>query len=206
MGVRGSSSAHLDILHIRESHEKGRDSAPGRAILPPVARSIPAPLLDPLRRGRNQSEKNCSLRGEELRPVTAVAVLEFPELGASAHFADGSQVKVALTNSQGEATFQTTANNIPGKYQPTITVNYLEQTSRLTLNQENAFPYPAAANNLVTRRRSRFTLSRKTLLLVCAGGASALVALVATRGHGTSSPSTGGITITPGSGTVGGAH
>jgi len=27
MGVRGSSSAHLDILHIRESHEKGRDSA-----------------------------------------------------------------------------------------------------------------------------------------------------------------------------------
>ena len=48
MGVRGNSSAHLDILHTRESHAKAKDTAIGKRSQRSLARSIPAPLLDPL--------------------------------------------------------------------------------------------------------------------------------------------------------------
>jgi hypothetical protein len=129
----------------------------------------------------------------------AVTVLEFPELGASAHFVDGSQVKVALTDSRGQATFRTVANNIPGKYQPRITVNYLDQTSSLVLSQENAYPYAAA------HPANRRHFSKKKILLISGAAALAVLGLAATHGSG-GGTSQSGITITPGTGTVGGNH
>src|ERR1039457_5790757 len=71
----------------------------------------------------------------------AVAVFELPAEGASASFPDGSLVKVILTNDKGEAMVDIKSNEVPGKYQPTIMVNYLGQSSIVRLNQENTFPF-----------------------------------------------------------------
>ena len=70
----------------------------------------------------------------------AVAVFELPAEGASASFPDGSMVKVILTNDKGEAMVDIKSNEVPGKYQPTIMVNYLGQSSLIQLNQENINP------------------------------------------------------------------
>jgi hypothetical protein len=142
----------------------------------------------------------------------AVAVFEFPEGGASSTFSDGGSVKVLLTNERGEATADLKSNEVPGKYRATITVNYLGQSSLVRLNQENAFPYrtPTAEGNRLLRKRG-FRLSTKTLLIVAGVVVGAVVGVVAAHHGGASGSQTnnppagnGGITITPGTGTVGG--
>jgi hypothetical protein len=170
-------------------------------------------LLNPLPR---PPEAHLSIRVADTRgqPVhNAVVVFELPDAGASAIFADGSFVKVLLTNERGEAFAPITSNEVPGKYQASITVNYVGQTSLVKLNQENAFPYGThtnSRNSLVKKRgllRRVFTKKHVLIALVAAAGA----AIATHHGGGASSsqttnqsPSSGGITITPGSGSVGG--
>ena len=149
--------------------------------------------------------------GQPIR--NAVAVFEFPEAGASASFPDGSVVKVVLTNDKGEATADLKSNEVPGKYQATVTVNYLGQSSLVKLNQENAFPYgtPTAVGNRLIHKRGFFT--KKTVLIIAGVAAAGAISVIAAH-HGGGSGSTqttpppgdGGITITPGTGTVGGGH
>lgn len=139
----------------------------------------------------------------------AVAVFEFPAEGASASFPDGSMVKVILTNHKGEATVDIKSNEVPGKYQPTIMVNYLGQSSIVRLNQENTFLFraDAAAPGRRSIRKAGF-FSKKTVLII---GGVAVAGIVGTifATHHTETPTTppppSGITITPGTGTVG-AH
>jgi len=71
MGVRGSSSAHLDILHIRESHEKGRDRrsvTPSRGVWRARSRrrfSIPSGVaVINLKKTDRYAAKNCDLLHE----------------------------------------------------------------------------------------------------------------------------------------------
>jgi hypothetical protein len=154
----------------------------------------------------------------------AVAVFELPELGPSATLLDGSQVKVVLTDADGVAAVDLRSNGVPGRFEPKITINYLGQTSTLTLNQENAFaphirpevykkaytqkidPLPRIprTNNSIGRGISKKTV----LIIVGVAAAGAVGAFVAMHGGGSPAASTssggGGITITPGSGSVGG--
>lgn len=139
-------------------------------------------------------------------PITnAVAAFELPEAGASAAFADGSAVKVLLTDSSGDAIVDIKPNDLPGKFQPRITVNYLGQTTSVALNQENLYPAPTAAatGNRLVRQTHAFSHSHKKWLLAAVGGAvvAVIVALVV---HHHSSSNKGGITINPGTGSVGG--
>jgi hypothetical protein len=148
-------------------------------------------------------------KGQPIR--NAVAVFEFPEAGASASFPDGSVVKVVLTNDKGEATTDLKSNEVPGKYQATVTVNYLGQSSLVKLNQENAFPYgtPAAVGHRLIQKHGFFT-KRTVLIIAGVAVAGAIGAIAAHHGGGSGSttttppPGNGGITITPGTGTVGG--
>jgi hypothetical protein len=122
-------------------------------------------LANPLAR---PPASHLSIRVNDIKGVpirNAVAVFELPAEGASATFPDGSMVKVILTNDKGEAKVDIKSNEVPGKYQPTIMVNY---------------PGVAIA----------------TIVTIFA----------AHRGQSSTTPlSTSGITITPGTGTVG-AH
>ena len=137
----------------------------------------------------------------------AVAVFELPAQGASATFPDGSMVKVLLTNDNGEAIVDIKSNEVPGKYQPTIMVNYLGQSSLIRLNQENTFPFHAQAttgHHLLPHGRF---FSKKTVLIITGIIVAVIVTAVAAhRGKAsTTPPPNNGITITPGPGTVG-AH
>ena len=146
-------------------------------------------------------------KGQPIR--NAVTVFELPEAGASAKFSDGSPVKVILTNEQGEAVADLKSNEVPGKYQATVTVNYLGQSSLVKLNQENAFPYgtPSAVGNRLIQKHGLFT--KKTVLIIAGVAIAGAVGTVAAHhggGSGSSQTTTppGGIVITPGTGTVGG--
>ena len=167
-------------------------------------------VLNPLPRppATHVSIRVADTKGQPIR--NAVAVFEFPEAGASASFPDGSAVKVVLTNDKGEAVADLKSNEVPGKYQATVTVNYLGQSSLVKLNQENAFPYgtPAAVGNRLIQKHGFFT--KKTVLIIAGVAvAGAIGAIAAHHGGGsgssqTTTPPAGGITITPGTGTVGG--
>jgi len=153
----------------------------------------------------------------------AVAVFELPELGPSATFPDGSQVKVILTDREGAAATELQSNGVPGHFEPKVTVNYLGQTAVASLKQESAFN-PDVRPDVYRRAllahpsahdTGSHGLSKKAVWIIvgaaAAGGVGAIFAL-----HGgnhapaatTPPPSGGGsITITPGGGTVvGGGH
>jgi hypothetical protein len=161
-------------------------------------------VLNPLPRppATHVSIRVADAKGQPVR--NAVAAFELPEAGASAAFADGSAVKVLLTNEKGEATVDTKSNEVPGKYQATVTVNYLGQSSVVKLNQENTYPYGPPARSIRSLKPRGF-LRKKTVLIVAAVAATAVIAIALHGGSSktTTSP-TGGITITPGTGTVGG--
>jgi len=81
------------------------------------------------------------------------------------------------------------------------------------LNQENAFPFgtAAAVGNRLIRKAGFFT--KKTVLImagvVVAGAIGAVAAHIGGASGSTQTappPGNGGITITPGTGTVGGGH
>jgi hypothetical protein len=137
-------------------------------------------------------------KGQPIRD--AVAVFQFPEAGASAAFPDGSVVKVLLTNTNGEAVVELKSNEVPGKFEPTVTVNYLGQSSMVKLHQENAFPYVTA----MRPKRSFLSRLKKPIGIAAAAGALGAVTALTRQGGSTTPPSNGGITITPSTGTVGG--
>jgi hypothetical protein len=130
----------------------------------------------------------------------AVAVFEFPESGPTALLSDGSNVKAVLTDTDGKAGIEVRANAQPGRFEPTITVNYLGQSTLVRLHHSNASLTPVPAKTVGSRKSSR------KWFYLAAGGGAAVAILLATHGKSAraSTPPAGGITITPGSGTVGG--
>src|ERR1039457_2145048 len=141
-------------------------------------------LVNPLPR---PPATHLSIRVNDTRGVpirNAVAVFELPAEGASASFPDGSMVKVILTNDKGEAMVDIKSNEVPGKYQPTVMVNYLGQSSVIRLNQENTFLFHAEA---ATGRHSLLKggfFSKKTVLIIGAAAVAGIATIFAThRGH-----------------------
>jgi hypothetical protein len=136
------------------------------------------------------------------KPVTgAVAVFEFPESGPTALFSDSSNVKAVLTDSDGKASVEVHSNSQPGRFEPTVTVNYLGQTTIARLHQVNAPLDPVRARTITSGE------SHRKWYYLAAGGGAAVAVLLATRSKSSTanSPSSGGgIVITPGSGSVGG--
>jgi hypothetical protein len=159
-----------------------------------VVNSLPRPLATRV------SIRVADSKGQPIRD--AVAVLEFPVAGASATFPDGSVVKTLLTNANGEATATLRSNEVPGKYRPMITVNYLGQSSVVTLHQENAYEFSAPP---MPKKKSFFArlFSKRTALIAAGATATVVVAIVARGSSPAPQPPNDGITITPGTGTVG---
>lgn len=143
----------------------------------------------------------------------AVAAFELPEVGASATFPDDAIVKVLLTDANGEATTEIRPNNLPGKFQPRVKVNYLGQTSSISLSQENLYPVIAGAHGQSLRPHHR-GISKKTILLIVGTVAVGVLVGVLVHGHHSAATTTtqppqqqpGGITINPGTGSVTGGH
>jgi hypothetical protein len=109
----------------------------------------------------------------------AVAVFELPAEGAPATFPDGSMVKVILTNDKGEAMVDIKSNEVPGRYQPTIMVNYLGQSSLINLNQENTFPFHAQTATGHHRLFRKGFLSKKTVLIIAGVAIATIVTIFA---------------------------
>lgn len=132
----------------------------------------------------------------------AVAIFAFPETGPSATFSDGSNVKALLTDSEGKAAVEIRSNNLPGSFDPTITINWRGQSTLVRLHHTNASTVTGPALSRATKSKKKWYI----IAAVAAGGATAV--LLATKGKKTTTttttPTGGGITITPGSGSVGG--
>ena len=134
------------------------------------------------------------------RPIQgAVAVFEFPESGPSALLADGSNVKAVLTDSDGKASIEVRSNTLPGAFEPTITVNYLGQSTLARLHQSNVVAVTGPTISHSTKS------SRKWYYIAAAAAGGAVAIMLLTKGKTAAGASSGGgITITPGSGSVGG--
>ena len=73
------------------------------------------------------------------------------------------------------------SNEVPGKYQATVTVNYLGQSSLVKLNQENAFPYgtPAAVGHRLIQKHGFFT--KRTVLIIAGVAVAGAIGAIARR-------------------------
>jgi len=171
-----------------------------------VIHSLPDPI---------ESHISIRVTDVENHPIQgAVAVFELPEIGPSATLSGGGPAKVVLTDKEGAAAVTVLSNGVPGHFEPRITVNYLGQTTTLVLKQENAFSpevRPAVYRNTLlktgTSRGVRRGISRKRVLIIVAiatAGAVAVFSAIRGRSRTAASTAGGGITITPGSGIVGG--
>lgn len=176
-----------------------------------VVHSLPKPLA---------SHISIRVTDTDNHPIQgAVAVFELPLDGPTATLPDEAAVKVILTDKDGAAAVSILPNDIPGHFEPKITVNYMGQTTSLSLKQENAFApavrpdvYRHSLLHTSTSRKATSGISRKTaVILLTVVAAVATGAIVATRGGSTPTPTPttptpggGGIVITPGPGTVGG--
>ena len=141
----------------------------------------------------------------------AVAVFQMPESGPGATIdSDALTTKAVLTDGSGQAGVITHANSLPGAYQPRVTVNALGQTNAMILHQENR-----AASEQQTPHQSFLSNSRSPhkgflhskAFWITVAGAGAGAAIMLARGHhastsGNNGSGNGGISITPGSGTV----
>lgn len=130
----------------------------------------------------------------------AVAIFAFPESGPSATLPDGSNVKALLTDSEGKAAVEIRSNGLPGSFDPTVTINWRGQSTLVRLHHTNS------AATVTGPTISRSTKSRRKWYYIAAAAAGGAVAIMLlTKGKTTAGASSGGgITITPGSGSVGG--
>ena len=129
----------------------------------------------------------------------AVAIFAFPESGPSAALSDGSNVKALLTDSEGKAAVEIRSNGLPGSFDPTVTINWRGQSTLVRLHHTNsaAVTGPTISRSIKSKRKWYY------IAAAAAGGAVTIMLL--TKGKTTAGASSGGgITITPGSGSVGG--
>jgi hypothetical protein len=144
---------------------------------------------------------------ENRRPIAGAAVVFFlPDQGPSGTFANGMRSLTVTTDAQGRATatgFR--PNNQTGQLQIRVTASFAGQTASAIITQTNVSGGGSAGSS------TGMSTGAKVLLIVgILGAAAAVGTVVAVRsnddsgGGGGVSPPPPGITLTPGTPTVGG--
>ena len=142
------------------------------------------------------------VRDENSRPVEgAEVVFELPAAGPGGRFSEDQSVRMARTNSQGQAGVTFVPNSVMGRFNIKVSATLGNRSGQAVISQSNAL---RPASSSAEKRRAGRLLNWKVLLI--AGGAVAVVVVVlATRGGSSSAtvapPPT--ITLTPGTPTFG---
>jgi hypothetical protein len=136
------------------------------------------------------------------RPVvTADVVFRFPLSGPGAVFAGGKTSETVRTNSDGQASaLNWMANGQVGKFQVHVTATYGNQVGEATLSMINV----ARVVEEKPKSQAASWWSHRWVKIAVIGGAAAAIGIgvfLATRGG--SKGSSGGVTVAPGSPTVG---
>jgi hypothetical protein len=143
------------------------------------------------------------VRDENSRPVEgAEVVFELPATGPGGRFSEDQSIRMARTNSQGQAGVTFVPNSVMGRFNIKVSATLGNRSGQAVISQSNALR-PASSSSAEKRRAGRL-LNWKVLLI--AGGVVGVVAVVlATRGGSSSAtaapPPT--ITLTPGTPTFG---
>ncbi len=140
------------------------------------------------------------------RPIEgAEVVFRFPLRGPSAVFADQKSAKTVRTNGQGEAAATGwTANSEVGSFQVHVTAAYGNQIGETTITMSNATRVADVDLNRSAKRKSLWSSKWFRIGLIAAAAGLVVGIVLATRGGKGTAASTGTITVTPGSPSVGG--
>jgi hypothetical protein len=138
----------------------------------------------------------------DARPVvTAEVVFRFPVSGPGALFGDGKTSETVRTNSDGQAAaLNWMANGQVGKFQVHVTATYGNQVGEAALTMINV----ARVVEEKPKSQAASWWSHRWVKIAVIGGAAAAIGIgvfLATRGG--SKSSSGGVTVAPGSPTVG---
>ncbi len=139
------------------------------------------------------------------RPVEgAEVVFRFPLNGAGATFRAGNTSQTVRTNGQGQAAaLNWTANKQVGTFPVRVTASYGNQLGETTVSMTNVTRIVEEGKK--AKKQGGLLASKWMKVALIAGGAATVAGIVlATRGGGSSAPTT--VTITPGSPSVGGPH
>lgn len=150
-------------------------------------------------RQRTAREPIVQVEDENHKPVAGAAVVFLlPDQGASGTFAGGSRTLTTTTDAQGRAVARGFhPNNVQGQLNMRVTASYRGKMANATITQTNVATAVAGA--------AAAGISAKLIaVLAIAGAAAAGGAIAATRGGGSSTPTTA--TIAPGAGTVTAPH
>lgn len=154
-------------------------------------------------RQRTAREPIVQVEDENHKPIAGAAVVfTLPSQGAGATFAGGQHTLTVLTDSQGRAVARgLKPNHVQGQYQIHVNASYRGQTANATISQSNILAAGAAG-------AAAAGVSGKLIAaLIIVGAAAAGGALYATHSGGNSGSNSStipaGVTITPGSGSVG---
>ena len=155
--------------------------------------------------------------GNENPVQDVVLILELPEAGPSAIFADGTHVNARITNKSGEARFEVRPNKVPGHFEPRLSVNYYGHTDIISLKHENALDrdihrdvYGQEPIGRTQSHRGLFGISKRVLLAISGAAKGTVVAILKAPGRHAPVPdylpasSGDGTTVTPGTGCVSG--
>jgi hypothetical protein len=150
---------------------------------------------------RVNREPVVQVEDENHKPIAGAAVVFFlPTSGPSGTFANGSQTLTVTTDSLGRATATgIRPNKYTGKMQIRVSASHGGQSVSTTITQMNVVGASGGAG---------LSTTAKVLIVVAVAAGGAVGAVLATRGSGSSSSSTGpaAITITAGTPTVGAPH
>ena len=142
------------------------------------------------------------VRDENSRPVEgAEVVFELPATGPGGRFSEDQSVRMARTNSQGQAGVTFVPNSVMGRFNIKVSATLGNRRGQAAISQSNALrPTSSSAE----KRRAGKLLNWK-VLLIASGVVGVVVVVLATRGGSSSAraapPPT--ITLAPGTPTFG---
>jgi hypothetical protein len=142
------------------------------------------------------------VRDENSRPVEgAEVVFELPATGPGGRFSEDQSVRMARTNSQGQAGVTFVPNSVMGRFNIKVSATLGNRRGQAAISQSNAL---RPASSSAEKRRAGKLLNWK-VLLIASGVVGVVVVVLATRGGSSSAraapPPT--ITLTPGTPTFG---
>jgi hypothetical protein len=141
------------------------------------------------------------VRDENSRPVEgAEVVFELPVSGPGGRFSEDQTVRMARTNSQGQAGVTFVPNSVMGRFNIKVSATLGNRSGQAVISQSNSLR-PASSSG--EKRRAGKLLNWK-VLLIAGGVVGVVVVVLVTRGgssSATAAPPT--ITLTPGTPTFG---
>jgi hypothetical protein len=152
---------------------------------------------------RTAREPIVQVEDENHRPIAGAAVVfTLPGQGASGTFAGGAHSLAVVTDAQGRAVARgLRPNNVQGQYQIHVNASYRGQTASTNITQSNALAAGAAAG------AAGAGISTKLLIVLAVAGAAAAGGAVYATHNGGGNTNTAvippGVSVSPGTGTVG---